>query len=279
VRISPGFLSAMGTRLLEGRDFTDRDTQTAPAVALVNQAFAARFFPGRDPIGQRFFERGGSRSGEPMEIVGVVENAKWLDLRHDVAAMYYRPYRQMAGSPAVRFVIRTSGAFGLELVAANLRAAARAIQPRLALTNIVPFDEIVDRTMSVERLLARVSAACGLLALIVGAIGLYGVVAFGVARRRREIGVRIAVGASSASIEWLVLRESLLLLAAGLVVGLPVALAATRLVSARLFGLSPRDPTTLALVLAILTMTTAAASHLPARRAARLDPLTVLREE
>jgi predicted permease len=276
-RISPGFLAAMGTSIRQGRDFTAADTSTSTPVAIVNELFAARFFPGRSALGQRFSQQGGSRSGELMEIVGVVQDSKWVSLRDAAPLMYYRPYAQQGGTPVVRFAIR--GAREPESLATEVVVTAQAIDRRIALTNVVPFREIINRSLLVERLVAEVSAAFGALALLVAAVGLYGVLAYGVARRRREIGVRIAVGASRRTVEWMFLRESFILLAAGFALGIPAAILLIRLVSSMLYGLGPQDPATIASVLLVLIGATAAASFFPARRAAAIDPIRALREE
>jgi ABC-type antimicrobial peptide transport system permease subunit len=161
----------------------------------------------------------------------------------------------------------------------GLMQAAQAIDRRIMLTNVVPFRDIVNRTLVIERLVAQVSAAFGVLALLIAAVGLYGVLAYNVVRRRREIGVRIAVGAPPGAVEWMVLRESLTLLACGVAIGVPASIVVTRLVSSMLFGLSPEDPASIALALGALTVATVTAAYLPARRAARIDPILALREE
>jgi predicted permease len=276
-RVSPGFLRAMGNPLVAGRDFTPADDARAPLVAIVNESFARRFYRDRNPIGGRFFRDGGTFAGQPMEIVGVVGDSKWISLRDEAPEMYYRPYAQMGGTPVVRFAIRTEG--DPQVVARELHAAARAIDPRFVLTNVVPFREIVDRTLVVERLVAQVSAAFGGLAVLIAAIGLYGVLAYGVARRRREIGVRVAVGARPRTIVWMILRESLALVVLGVALGLPAAIAVTRLVSSMLFGLGPQDPASIAAALSALLVAGAAAGYGPARRAAGVDPIQALREE
>jgi putative ABC transport system permease protein len=276
-RISPGFLSAMGTPLTAGRDFHGSDDERAPLVAIVNETFAHRFLPGADPIGVRFFREGGSRSGELMEIVGVVKDSKWINLRDDSPAMYYRPYRQMGGTPVVRLAVRTSG--NAEPVAREMFRLAQSIDKGITLSNVVPFREIVNRTLVIERLVTRVSTWFGALALLIAAVGLYGVLAFSVARRRREIGVRIAVGAQPGTIERLFLKESLTLVGLGVAIGIPLAIVVIRYVSSMLFGLSPHDPASIGIALAAVTLVTTTAAYLPARSAARTDPLVALREE
>jgi ABC-type antimicrobial peptide transport system permease subunit len=147
------------------------------------------------------------------------------------------------------------------------------------LSNVVPFREIVNRTLVTERLVAQVSSAFAILGLLIACVGLYGLLAYAVVRRRREIGIRIAVGASPGRVEWMMVRESLTLVAAGVAIGVPAAIAITRLVSSMLFGLAPGDPLTIAAVMAALTTATLVAAYLPARRAAGVDPTRVLREE
>jgi predicted permease len=276
-RISPGFLGAMGTTLTAGRDFAAADDERAPLVAIVNESFAERFLPGTSPIGARFYRQGGSRSRELMEIVGVVKDSKWINLRDEPPAMYYRPYRQMGGTPVVRLVIRTSGA--PEPVMHALLGLTQSIDRGIALANVAPFREIVNRTLVIERLVAQVSAWFGALALLIAAVGLYGVLAFSVARRRREIGLRIAVGANPGTIERLFLKESLTLVAAGVALGILLATLVTRFGSSMLFGLTPHDPASIGLACAAVALVTFAAACVPARSAARTDPLVVLREE
>jgi cell division protein FtsX len=212
-----------------------------------------------------------------MTIVGVVRDSKWVDLREAPPPMYYRPYRQMGGTPVVRFAIRTGN--DPSIVAGEIRGLARAIDARFVVENVVPFREIVDRTLVVERLTAHVSTAFGALALLIAAVGLYGVLAYNVARRRQEIGVRIAIGAQPRMVEWMFLRESLALLVVGVLLGLPVAIAITRFVASMLYGLGPQDPMSIGAALIVLTAATVAASYLPARRAAAVDPIQALRQE
>jgi predicted lysophospholipase L1 biosynthesis ABC-type transport system permease subunit len=212
-----------------------------------------------------------------MEIVGVVKDAKWPNLRDAFRPMYFFPYRQMGGVPLVRLAIRTSG--NPAAVTPLLIQAAQSIDRRMALRDVVPFREIVNRSLLIERLVTHVSAAFGVLALVTAAVGLYGVLAYSVVRRRREIGVRIAIGARPGAVEWMIVKESLVLLACGIALGIPASMMITRLVSSLLFGLSPRDPLTILAALTVLTMATIAAAYVPAKRAARIDPILALREE
>jgi predicted permease len=276
-RVTPGFFGAMGTRLVAGRDVSATDTASSTPVAIVNEAFVAQFFSGVNPIGRRFYQEGGSRARQPMEVIGVVSNAKWVSLRDDAPAMYYRPYAQQSGSPVVRLAVRATS--DVDLVAGALRQIAQSIDRRMTVGNVMPFDEVVDRTLVVERLVAQVSTAFGALALAIAALGLYGVLAYSVARRRREIGVRIAVGASPGVVERMILRESLTLFAVGCTIGIPLAIAITRRLSSMLFELSPQDPLAVVVSIGTLGLATTAASYFPARRAAATDPTYALRAE
>jgi predicted lysophospholipase L1 biosynthesis ABC-type transport system permease subunit len=212
-----------------------------------------------------------------MEIVGLVKDSKWHNLRDESAPMYYRPYRQMGGTPMVRFAIRTAG--DPEPVARQLLGLAHSVDEQMVISNVVPFREIVNRTLVIERLVSHVSSWFGVLALTIAAVGLYGVLAYSVARRRREIGLRIAVGAQPRNVEKMFLGESIKLLAFGVAFGVPVAIAGTRLASSLLFGIRPYDPASIGAALAAVTLTTFAATYVPARAAARTDPVTALREE
>jgi ABC-type antimicrobial peptide transport system permease subunit len=174
-------------------------------------------------------------------------------------------------------VVRTSG--DLSALAPAVANVGREMVPEVRLSNVVPFREIVNRTLVTERLVAQVSSAFAILGLLIACVGLYGLLAYAVVRRRREIGIRIAVGASPGSVEWMMIRESLTLVAAGVAIGVPAAIAIIRLVSSMLFGLAPGDPLTIAAVVAALTTATLLAAYLPARRAAGVDPTRALREE
>jgi predicted permease len=276
-RVTPGFLEAMGTRIIAGRDIAAADHARAPAVALVNAAFLRQFGISGNPIGQVFVKRGGSRGLEPITIVGVVEDAKWVTLREAPRAIYYRAYAQLSGSPQVRFAMRATG--DLDALAAAFVQSARALDPGITLKNVVPFRDIVDRTLVTERLISQVAAALAAFALLVGAIGLYGVLAYGVARRRREIGVRMAIGAPRGAVAWMILRESLALLGIGLAAGVPAGMFVARLAESLLFGLSPWDPLVLIAASLVLAATTVGAAYFPARRAATINPVIALRDE
>jgi predicted permease len=272
-RISPGFLAAMGIPLIEGRDITGRDDTNTTPVAIVNELFARRFLPGERVVGRRFHLAGGNQA---IEIVGMVKDTRWLSLREPPSAMFYRPFRQDSASFAT-MAVRTAG--DRDAVVAALQRIARDMHPPLAVDDIVPFTELENRALFTERMIAHVSAAFGLLALAIACAGLYGLLSYGVAKRTREIGIRMALGASRAGVQWLVLRESAALLAMGIAVGVPSALAASRFATSLLFGLTASDPGTVAIALAIITATALASACIPARRAVRVDPISALRYE
>ena len=275
-RVAPGYLPAMGTRLISGRDISSEDRATAPPVAIVNQAFVRQFGITGDPVGQHFTVQR-QRLTETLRIVGVAEDAKWVSLREEPRAVYYRPYAQLAGHPQVRFALRGSG--DLRTLASAFTQLAHSIDRGFVLRNVVPFRQIVDRTIAVERLIAQVSTAVAGFGLLVALIGLYGVVAYAVERRRREIGVRLAIGAPPGSVMRMMLGESWALAAVGLAFGVPAVVIVLRLVGSMLFGLTPADPVTIGSVIALVVVSTTVAAYIPARRAAHIDPIVALRDE
>ena len=212
----------MGTPLVLGRDFTDRDSTNSPPVAIVNESFARQFLPADHPLGHSF----------GFEIAGVVKDMRWLNLRDRPPPMYFRPYLQWDGTPAT-LIVRGS------VTALQLGRLAHSIDPYFELKDAVPFAEMEDRTLTTERMVAQGSAAFGLLALLVACVGLYGMLAYAVARRTSEIGIRMALGASRVGVQWMMLRETMLLLLLGFAIGAPAALVATRYTASMLFGLTP----------------------------------------
>jgi putative ABC transport system permease protein len=276
--VSDRYFSTMGRTLLAGRDFDRRDTATASRVAIVTESFARVFFNGQNPIGRTF--QIAERPGQPLpayEIVGFARDSKYLDLRDAFEPLMYVPVAQddLAATTA-RFVVRTTAP--LSSVTLALTALAREVHP----TSVVSFRTMqsqVRDSLLRERLMATLSGFFGCLAGVIAMIGLYGVMSYSVARRRNEIGIRIALGASQRDVVRMVMREAGLLLTAGLVVGTVSALAATRSARALLFGLQPYDPATLVLAITMLAAVGALASYIPAFRASRLEPTEALREE
>jgi len=277
-RYGPGYLKTMGTALLAGRDFDARDTVGAPKVAVANEAFAKRFFEGRNPVGHTFRVEG--EAGKPdriYQIVGLVRNTKYYELREEFIPIAFLPIAQdERPGNETNLVVRTLGR--PQDTIRTLKAAVAAVNPGFVLEFRVMTVQIGESLLR-DRLMAVLAGAFGLLASVLAAIGLYGVIAYMVARRQNEIGVRMALGADRASVVRLVLREAMMLLAAGLVIGVGLALWAGRAAATLLFGLKPNDAVTFVVASVLLAVVAAAAGYVPARRASGMDPMDALRVE
>jgi len=273
--VGPGFVQAMGMPLLAGRDLEETDAEGSPKVAVVNETFARYFFGDQSPIGRHL---GWRRKGElEYEIVGVVKDARINSMRETVRRFVYVPYLQYDYVPGLVFYARTTGA-PLDR-ADDVRAAVREIDPGLPLDELTTMSATIDESLFVDRIVAALAAAFSLLATVLAGIGLFGVMSFAVARRTREIGVRVALGADHARVLSLVLADVFLLAGVGLAVGLPGGWGLGRVVESRLFGLSPLDGPSIALTILVLAGATALAGALPALRALRVQPATALRDE
>ena len=280
--VAPGWFGTLGTRILEGRDLTDHDRVGAPRVALANQTFARKFLNGASPLG-RTVE---STVGQPprrmsIQIVGVVEDAVSGSIRQPQHPMLYLPVAQADWLPPgmlaqVDLSVRTAGASPARL-AASIAAATRAVNPDLVVTFRALTDQI-NASIAQERIVAMLSGFFGALALLLAGLGLYGVTSYAVTRRRIEIGIRMALGATSAGVVRVVISRLAILIAAGIVVGLGASLSASRFIASLLYGLQPRDPATLAGAALVLAVVGGVAGWLPARRASRFDPAEILRE-
>ena len=276
--IDSRFFATLGMHVLRGRTFAPGDATGAP-VAIVNSRLARQLFGSDDVVGRQFY-RGAVRGTPPvpLTIVGVVEDAKYGSVRDEKPPTLYLDYRRppgMTGVPA--FELRTAAPPAA--LASTVREIVRAIDPMMPVFGVVSQQQQIADSLRRERLFARLATLLGAIALLLSGIGVYGLLAYGVTRRTPEIGLRMALGAPRGRMLWLVLRESLLLALIGLVVGVPLALAGTKLLSAMLFGLDPRDPATLGAASLGMVVLAAAAGYLPARRAARVDPLVALRSE
>jgi ABC-type antimicrobial peptide transport system permease subunit len=266
----------MGIRRRSGRDFDRSDRVGAPDVTIVNETFARKFLAGRPPIGQRI-TAGGPRDRKEYEVVGVVSDAIYRSLREGVVPTMYLPLAaQESPFPRITLTLSTSTATR-STVDSLLAETLRGVDPGLTFT-IRDFDQFIRGGLIQERLVAMLSGFFGGLALLIAAVGLYGVVAHAVDVRRTEIGVRIALGADRLGILVLVFRRVAVMLALGLAAGLGLSLWASRFVGALLFRLEPRDATTFGGALAVLIAASALAAWIPARRASRIDPAQVLRE-
>ncbi|HEV2690539.1 MAG TPA: ABC transporter permease [Bryobacteraceae bacterium] len=274
--VAPKFFDTIGMRLLLGRDFTDRDNEKAPRVAVINETMARDFFAGQNPVGRRFGMGGDEENA--IEIVGVVQDSKYFSLRDKNVRMVYLPYRQdTAHLIMMCLAVRASG--DQPGFTGRIRDEIRGIDPALVIPRIDTVEQQVDATLVEERLVAVLSGFFGVLAVMLACLGLYGVMAYTAARRTNEIGIRMALGATRSEVLTMVLKESLLLVALGIAIGVPATLAATRLVSSLLFGIRASDPLTIAGGAALMIAVAALAGFLPARRAARVDPMIALRYE
>jgi predicted permease len=277
-RVSDHYFKTMGTPLVAGRDFDERDAAGAPKAAIVTESFARVFFDGQNPLGRTFQidERPGLPSPE-YQIVGLARDSKYGDLRDAFEPLAYLSVLQDDDPGQSLSVIVRSNA-PLTQITGSIGAALHDVHPSI----IVEYETLasqVRNSLLRDRLMATLSGFFGGLAALIAMIGLYGVMSYSVMRRRNEIGIRMALGADRREVLVMVMREALTLLAVGLAIGLASAVAAARSASAMLFGLQPHDPATLAAAAAALAIVAMAASYLPALRASRLEPTTALREE
>lgn len=272
--VSPGFFDVMGIPIVRGRALTDRDDRSAPQVAIINEAAARKYFPGEDPLGKRFGSQPDRTSD--VEVVGVVKDSKYASLREPAPPTMYVTYLQAPRALAV-FEVRTDGS-PLAL-AGSVREVVRQIDPDLPVADIATQKQHIERRFARERLFAQAYGLFGAIALVLASIGLFGLMSYNVARRTSEMGIRMALGAQRLDVIRLVMRESLLLVGVGLAAGVIIALVSGRLVAALLFSVPAHDVWTLLGTLAVMTLVSALAAYLPARRAARVDPIVALRYE
>jgi predicted permease len=274
--VGPDFFATAGIPLLLGREFSVRDRPGAPLVAIVNEAFVRQYFPGRNPIGQRFGDDGPKSAGK-FEIVGVVKDTRSQVLRWAPHPMDFHAFWQ---SPVLApFVLHIRVMGNTRATAASLGQVIRGIDPALVVYDIRTMTEQMNGTLQQERTFAALSGLFGALALGLCCVGLYGVASYSVTRRTREIGIRVALGAARTQIIWLFLRQILILVFTGVAIGTPIALACGKFVKSLLFGLTPTDPASLAITFFMLAGVAATACLLPARRATKVDPMVALRHE
>jgi predicted permease len=276
----PNFFATMKIPLLRGRDFTERDTEHSPRVAVVNEAFVKRYFAGSDPIG-RHVRFASDPPGATMVIVGVVSDARYASVRDDAPATLYHPYQQAESIPYMYFELRT--AMNPVALVPSVRAALASIDRNVPLFGVTTQIQQSDELLLQERLFAKLTGFFGLLALLLACVGLYGILSYAVARRTPEIGIRMALGAQQGDVLRMVLGEMSILVAIGVVIGVPASLAAARLASGvlsdLLYGLKTTDVPTITVTALLIIAVAVCAGFLPARRAAKVDPLVALRYE
>jgi putative ABC transport system permease protein len=283
--ISPGYLSALGIRVLRGRDFSESDTLDARGVALINETFARRYFPGEDPIGHYLTPGRAARPldttdhfGIPVwsEIVGVVSDVKSLTVQPEAAPEIYRPYWQWPMQSPILFV-RTTG--DPAQLASAIRSVTKQIVPSLPPPEIRLMTERVSESVAQSRFQTELLNLLGAVALLLATVGIYGVLAFGVTQRRRELGIRFALGARRRDVVALVVGQGIRLTILGIAVGTTAAVVLTRALRSQLYEVQPADPATFGAVVVLLLVVALMAAWLPARRATRVDPMVSLRAE
>jgi putative ABC transport system permease protein len=275
--VGPDYFRTLGIPLIAGREFSESDRAVTPKVAIVNQAFVRHFIGNRNPIGVGVYRGGGNNVKLDTMIVGIVKDAKYSSMKEAPPPVYYTPYAQTQRQRANYFYVRTVND---PLQAAGaIRAAVAAIDPNLPVVNMRTMQAQIDVNVANERLLSILTGTFAALATLLAAIGLYGVLAFNVARRTREIGIRMALGAGASQVRRLIVREVAVMIGVGVAAGLASALAAGKLIESVLFGTKPSDPWVYTSAAAILCVIALAAAYVPARRATGVDPMIALRCE
>ena len=283
ILVGSGYCETLGVPLLMGREINERDTAAGPKVAVINEAFAQYFFHGENPVGRMFHfgdeDEDAKEKPEMLEIVGVVGDVKYSSAKEKADRIVYRSIQQGAGPQAfhANLEIRTTG--DPASLAPALRAAVAQVDAKLPIYSVITLKEQLQGTLQQEQLITQLVSFFGLLALLLASIGLYGVMAHGVVRRTKEIGIRMALGAERSNIIWMVLRETVVLVLAGVFIGVPAALGATQLIASQLFGTSAADPLTMLGSALLLTTVAMLAGFLPARKASKVNPLIALRYE
>ena len=289
-RVSNRFFETVGEPVVRGRGFTDQDTATSQQVVAVNQAFVRKFFPKEDPIGRHFgvFEQ---KYASTFEIVGIVADAKYQDPRGEVRTMYFRPLTQtMTGLTDPNEAMAEGRGLYINSVTlffrsepqnldATVRRTLENINPDLTVLDLHSLDYQVADNFTQERLIARLTALFGLLALVLASVGLYGITSYQVARRTSEIGLRMALGADRGDVVRMVMRSAFVQAGLGLAIGIPIAILGARTMTDQLYGVRSYDPASLLIAVAVLLMSAAVAGFIPARRAANIEPMTALRTE
>jgi len=278
LQVGPRYAETLGVPLLLGREIGPQDTVSSTRVVVINKTFADTYFPGENPIGRRMTFNETSKD-EDCEIIGVIGDIKYDSARDKPEVTAYQPIMQVQDQQTYNNTLELRTAGDPMGIAAEVRAAISQVDDKLPVISVGSLRVQTDDSLGQERLLTQLVSFFGLLGLLLSCVGLYGIMAHAVVRRTNEIGIRMALGAERRNIIWMVLKESLLLVAIGLVIGVPGSWMAGRLIASQLFGLKGSDPLSLATAIILLTLVGALAGYLPARRAARVDPLVALRYE
>ncbi len=275
--VSPGYCATLGLKLVAGREFLPSDVGTSHKVGIVNEKWAQKYFGGRNALGRHFGFGGDPGTKTDIEIVGIVADAKYNNMRDQMSAQNFVPFDQTDNLTDIAVYVRTE--LKPEQMFAVIRGTVRDLDANLPVYGMRTLDEQLDQSLVAERLTAFLATVFGLLATLLAAIGLYGVMAYNVGRRTREIGIRIALGAPSPSVLWLIMREVLVMLTLGVAIALPAAWGLARLVQSQLYGIAPNDPLSMALATLAIALVAALAGYIPALRATRIDPIRALRYE
>jgi predicted permease len=275
--VSPGHFATLRIPLVSGRDFTPRDDGAGGGVAIVNETLARRFWPGESAIGKRLRPLAvNGQAAEPIEVVGIAADSKYATVGETERPFLYRPLAQDY-TPRVTMLVRTPGSPASAL--ATIRQEVRAVDPGMPIVNATSLEEATSISLLPARVAGAMVTSLGWLALVLAALGVYGVLSFLVRSRTREIGICMALGATPAAVTWMVARQALSWTLAGAVIGSAVALVITRFLTTLLYGVSPADPLTFAAVIAVLSVVAGVAALVPSVAASRVDPLRALRAE
>jgi predicted permease len=274
--VGNNFFPTMGIPIVAGRGFGGQDTSTSQKVAIVNQSLARKRFPNMNPVGKRFKADREPKS-DWVQIVGICADTKYANLRDDPPPQFFMPYVQQPKVGGMVYQVRTR--MEPAALVPALRKVVQSIDPDLPMIDVRTQREQINATMQVERALAALTAGFGVLALLLACVGIYGVMAYNVAQRTNEIGIRLALGARPAQLRGMILRESAGVAIVGIVAGVGAALVLTRVVKSMLYGIQPHDPITFSAGVLVLMAVAMAASWVPARRAAAVQPMEALRHE
>ncbi|MBV8865269.1 MAG: ABC transporter permease, partial [Acidobacteriaceae bacterium] len=275
--LSPGYFRTLGITLLAGRDFRISDTLAAPKVCIVNEAFAKKYFGTINAVGHKIGMGIDPGTKTDITVIGVARSTKYESMRDEIPVEVFRPYRQLDFATGITAYVRTT--HNPDDVFTSIRKRVHDLDSNLPVFEMITLEQQVKDSLVTERLVSLLSTGFGLLATLLAAIGLYGVLAYTVARRTREIGIRMAIGAAKTDVLWLIMREVLLLLAIGMAIALPASWLLTQSVRSQLYGVQPADPVSIATASLVIATVAALAGYLPARRATRVDPMRALRYE